>query len=107
MNFFKKKSYQIGVFISRSSVNIFPIKRLWLPALFQTINAVFLSFVAIWNFIPSVWIIFCIIFWEGLLGGCIYVNTFYRITERFENDEEREFCLGGTSVSYALSITLR
>ena len=29
---------------------------------------------------PSIWIIFAVILWEGLLGGAAYVNTFYKIT---------------------------
>ena len=39
------------------------------------------------------------------MGGSIYVNTFWRISEDFQ-DEEKEYCLGGVSMSYSLSITL-
>jgi len=102
---FYQAIYQVGVFISRSSVNFFPVRKLWVPALFQTINLALLSFIAIFNFVPTIYIIFVIIFWEGLLGGCIYVNTFYVISERFEG-KQKEFCLGATSMSYGLSITL-
>jgi len=97
--------YQVGVFISRSSVQVFPIRNLWIPAALQSLNTLVLSFVAIFNFVPWIYIIFPIILWEGLLGGCIYVNAFTLITERFKG-EEKEFCLGATSMSYGLSITL-
>lgn len=70
----------------------------------QTINAIVLSLDAWLNFIPSIWITFAIILWEGLMGGAIYVNTFYLISQQFLG-EEKEFCLGATSMSYAMSIT--
>ena len=42
--------------------------------------------------------VFAIIFWEGLLGGLVYVNTFAEISERVPK-EDREFSLGATTVS--------
>jgi len=100
--------YQIGVFISRSSVNLVPIKNIYLlqlPAIFQALNALVLSVDAAMNLIPSIYIIFVIILWEGLMGGSIYVNTFYLISSKFTG-KEKEFCLGATSMSYGLSITI-
>jgi battenin len=38
------------------------------------------------------------IFWEGLLGGLVYVNTFAEITDNVPI-EVREFSLGATSAS--------
>ena len=49
-------------------------------------------------FIPSVWVVFAIIFWEGLLGGSVYVNTFAKISEEVRIDE-REFALGAVTVA--------
>lgn len=63
--------YQVFVFISRSSVNIAPIRTLWmlqLPAVFQVANFVFLLLVAVYDFVPSIWIVFAIVCWEGLMG---------------------------------------
>jgi len=100
--------YQVGVFISRSSVNLVPIKNVYLlqlPAVFQALNATILSFDAALNFIPNIYVIFGIIFFEGLMGGSIYVNTFYLISQRFKG-KDKEFCLGSTSMSYSLSITI-
>ena len=67
--------YQIGVFISRSSTPFYRIHNLYLPSLLQVVNLALLTLHAMFNFIPSVWLVFIIVFWEGLLGGVVYVNT--------------------------------
>lgn len=90
--------YQIGVFISRSSIPFFRIHDLYLPSFLQVINLVVLSAHALFNFIPHVYIIFAIMFWEGLLGGLVYVNTFAEISDRVP-EADREFSLGATTVS--------
>ena len=36
---------------------------------------------AYFHFLPTVWIMFVIILYEGLLGGACYVNAFYRISK--------------------------
>ena len=33
------------------------------------------------KYIPNIWIVFALILFEGLLGGCAYVNTFFSITK--------------------------
>eukprot|EP01117_Protostelium_nocturnum_P008131 TRINITY_DN2900_c0_g1_i1.p1 TRINITY_DN2900_c0_g1~~TRINITY_DN2900_c0_g1_i1.p1 ORF type:complete len:441 (+),score=125.29 TRINITY_DN2900_c0_g1_i1:76-1398(+) len=99
--------YQVGVFISRSSVELVPIRNLWIPAIAQTLNCLFLLFVVLYHFLHNqwVWLVFGIILFEGLMGGAIYVNTFTRISQDFVG-KEKEFCLSATSMSYGLSITL-
>lgn len=90
--------YQLGVFISRSSLPFVHIRSLYVPTLFQCINLVLLTLHAMFPVIPNVYCIFVIIFWEGLLGGLVYVSTFRRIGEEVK-EEDREFSLGATSVS--------
>ncbi|KPM42727.1 Protein BTN1 [Neonectria ditissima] len=90
--------YQLGVFISRSSTPWFRIHHLYLPSVLQVGNLILLTLHAVLFFIPSVYIIFIIVFWEGLLGGAVYVNCFAEIMENVP-PEEREFSLGATSVS--------
>ncbi|ODH39738.1 hypothetical protein ACO22_01784 [Paracoccidioides brasiliensis] len=90
--------YQTGVFISRSSTPFFRIHDLYLPSFLQVINLVVLVAHALFNFLPNVYVVFLIVFWEGLLGGLVYVNTFAEITEKVPK-EEREFSLGATTVS--------
>lgn len=72
--------YQIGVFLSRSSVNLFVVHKLWLLAVFQFLNVIFFTFEVIYLFVPTIWIIFAVVLWEGLLGGAAYVNTFYKMS---------------------------
>lgn len=97
--------YQAGVFLSRSSTPFFRVHHLYVPSLLQVVNLVLLSMHAMFNFIPSVWIIFVIVFWEGLLGGLVYVNTFAEIGDRVP-EEEREFSLGATTVSDSAGICI-
>ena len=73
--------YQIGVFIARSSINIIKIRQIWIMAIIQGFIAIFFTIEAVYLFIPSIWIIMTIIFIEGLQGGLVYVNTFYRINQ--------------------------
>ncbi|OBR03296.1 Protein BTN [Colletotrichum higginsianum IMI 349063] len=90
--------YQLGVFISRSSTPFFRIHRLYLPSLLQVGNLALLTSHAVLDFLPSVYVVFAVVFWEGLLGGAVYVNTFAEIMETVPS-EDREFSLGATSVS--------
>ncbi len=90
--------YQVGVFIARSSTPFYRIHNLYVPSLLQIINLILLILQSLYDWIPSVWLVFGVIFWEGLLGGAVYVNTFAEIMERVP-DREREFSLGATSVS--------
>ncbi|KAF1997871.1 batten's disease protein Cln3 [Amniculicola lignicola CBS 123094] len=90
--------YQVGVFISRSSTPFIRIHHLYLPSFLQVLNLFVLTMHALFNFIPSFYIVCLIIFWEGLLGGLVYVSTFAEITDNVPK-ADREFSLGATSVS--------
>ena len=35
-----------------------------------------------YHFISSIWVIFVVILFEGLLGGAAYVNSFYQISKK-------------------------
>jgi len=105
---FLQLCYQTGVLISRSSVNLVRLKNLGtlqLPAVFQVINLVVLTLNSVYLFLPSFWLVVAFGVWEGLMGGGIYVNVFYLVSERFDG-REKEFCLGSTTQAYGLSITL-
>lgn len=90
--------YQVGVFISRSSTPFFRIHNLYFPSFLQIANLALLTSHALFNFIPTIYIVFAIVFWEGLLGGLVYVNTFAEISDQVPR-EDREFSLGATTVS--------
>ncbi|KAF2089848.1 putative Golgi integral membrane protein [Saccharata proteae CBS 121410] len=90
--------YQVGVFLSRSSTPFFRIHALYTPSILQVLNLVILTLHAMFDFLPNVYVVCAVIFWEGLLGGLVYVSTFAEIMENVPR-EEREFSLSITSVS--------
>ncbi|KAL8344027.1 hypothetical protein RB601_004513 [Gaeumannomyces tritici] len=97
--------YQLGVFVSRSSTPFVRLHDLYLPSLLQVANLALLTLHALFDFIPSVYLVFLVVFWEGLLGGVVYVNTFAEIMDRVP-PADREFSLGATSVSDSGGICL-
>ncbi|KAF1809201.1 protein btn-1 [Eremomyces bilateralis CBS 781.70] len=90
--------YQTGVFLSRSSLPFLRIRSLYAPTALQSLNFLVLLLHALYDFLPSFWYVAPIVFWEGLLGGLVYVSTFARIAEEVPRGE-REFSLAATSVS--------
>jgi len=97
--------YQTGVFISRSSTPFFRIHHLYIPSFLQMLNLVMLTLHALFDFIPDVYFIFIVVFWEGLLGGLVYVSTFAEITDNVPK-EDREFSLSATAVSDSAGICI-
>ncbi|XP_072225827.1 battenin isoform X4 [Leuresthes tenuis] len=97
--------YQIGVLLSRSSLRCVKIRKIWTLSLLQVLNAVFLLFSVRYQFLPSAWLVFAIVLYEGLLGGAAYVNTFYFISKEAE-DRHREFAMAAASVGDSLGIAL-
>eukprot|EP01103_Thecamoeba_quadrilineata_P020789 TRINITY_DN9123_c0_g1_i1.p1 TRINITY_DN9123_c0_g1~~TRINITY_DN9123_c0_g1_i1.p1 ORF type:complete len:412 (-),score=39.23 TRINITY_DN9123_c0_g1_i1:9-1244(-) len=106
--------YQTGVFLSRSSVNIFHTERVWIFALIQCVNLVIL-FLATWYWwFPVIYIPASFMFFEGFMGGFTYVNAFYAISERID-PRYREFAMSitvfadnlGIAVSAVVSIFLQ
>uniref|UniRef100_A0A0B6ZW08 Battenin n=2 Tax=Arion vulgaris TaxID=1028688 RepID=A0A0B6ZW08_9EUPU len=97
--------YQIGVFISRSSVNIIHIKQLWILPILQFINLAVLLCHVFFQFIPSIWVVFIIVLWEGLIGGAAYVNTFYKMTNELPEDQ-KEYCIGVATLGDAVGIAI-
>lgn len=98
-------TYQIGVFISRSSVNIIKIRWLWIMAILQGINVVLFTFEAVYYFTPSIWIVLAFVLWEGLLGGGAYVNTFYRISEEVPASR-KQFALSASAIADSTGIAI-
>lgn len=98
--------YQIGVFISRSSVNLFHLKRIWLMSIFQMINVVYFLTEVIFFYTPSIWIMFAIVLWEGLLGGAAYVNTFYKMSQRIHPLSRQQFAMSIVVFSDSFGIAL-
>lgn len=57
------------------------------------------------DFLPGFYVVSAIIFWEGLLGGLVYVSTFAEITDNIPK-EDREFSLAATTVSDSAGISI-
>ena len=90
--------YQFGVFISRSSHLLVRIRDLYTPSLLQCLNLAILILQALFPYFPNVYFVFLVIFWEGLLGGAVYVNTLAKVSEDM-SETEREFSLGAVTVA--------
>ncbi|KAG9231281.1 batten's disease protein Cln3 [Amylocarpus encephaloides] len=97
--------YQLGVFVARSSTPFIRLHNLYLPSCLQILNLLLLVSQSLYWWIPSVYLVFVVVFWEGLLGGAVYVNTFAEIMEKVP-EGEREFSLGATSVSDSAGICM-
>ncbi|KAK5971085.1 Battenin [Trichostrongylus colubriformis] len=76
--------YQVGVFVSRSSINVIQMNMLFIALMpvFQLVNTAFFMLNAIYAFIPNFGIVCAIVLYEGLIGGGSYVNTFHHIHKK-------------------------
>lgn len=95
--------YQLGVFISRSLAHKFRMHNLYFLSALQGLNLV-LTILQAWIYIVHTpWPIMILIFYEGLLGGSSYVNTFLNVLEEVDMDK-REFSLGAVSIADSLGV---
>ncbi|KAL8911854.1 MAG: hypothetical protein Q9171_003042 [Xanthocarpia ochracea] len=97
--------YQIGVFISRSSLPFLRLPYLYSMGLLQCLNLALVILQALYMILPSIYLVFALIFWEGLLGGLVYVNTYAKVSDEVP-EAQREFALGAVSVSDSAGISL-
>lgn len=74
-------------------------------AVVQGLIAIFFLTEAIFLFIPSIIIVFGIIFIEGLQGGLAYVNTYYKMSREVVT-EKKEFAMNIVASSDSIGITL-
>uniref|UniRef100_A0A8C7QFI8 Battenin n=1 Tax=Oncorhynchus mykiss TaxID=8022 RepID=A0A8C7QFI8_ONCMY len=70
----------------------------------QCVNGVLLLLSVYYQFLPSAWLVFVIVLYEGLLGRSAYVNTFYFISK--EVNRQREFAMVAASVGDSLGIAI-
>jgi battenin len=74
-------SYQIGVFVSRSSLGVIKIKKIWTLTALQLLNFILLFMNAKYMFIESLHLLCPILVWVGIMGGGAYVNVLHNILE--------------------------
>lgn len=98
--------YQVGVFIARSSGRWIRLKKLYTLTYLQSLNFI-ITLLQSWYFINLRWpyLNMLVIFWEGLLGGSSYVNTFLNIQDDLSH-EQIEFSMGAVSIADSLGIFL-
>jgi len=110
--------YQIGVVISRSSLPVIKIKKVWIVTALQFAN----FFVWAWIAYTKAFglpLEFTIMIWVGLMGGASYVNVLYQVLESNtieKKDKEVSIniisicnnigVLGATFASYVLEVTI-
>jgi battenin len=90
--------YQFGVLISRSSISLIQIRRVWIITTLQALNFVAWLIHALRPFMPLgvqfVWMVFV-----GLMGGASYISTFYiLLNENVVADTDREFAINITAI---------
>jgi battenin len=94
--------YQLGVFISRSSSIFIRVQNIYLPSILQFCILIFLISQSLFFFLPSIYYIFGTIFFEGILGGLVYVNAFHNVRS---HAPDREFALGaGAPIPHFLTL---
>lgn len=71
-------SYQLGVFLSRSSFYFFKVRRVWIMTYAQVFNFGVWLTIAVWRWLAIELQIPLMIF-VGLMGGCSYVNCMFMI----------------------------
>lgn len=99
--------YQLGVFISRTSIRYVRIRKLYLLSILQFLNVIIMLSQAIFMNSPigNIWILLILIFYEGLLGGFLYANTFMSVSEEVPK-LNREFSMGTVVISDSFGIVI-
>lgn len=97
--------YQIGVFISRTSIGLCILSPKFIPllAILQLINVFAFGFEAMHRYVGHIAIVFVCILYEGVLGGAAYANTFHAVHTSFTR-KQREFSMGFVTMSDAIGI---
>jgi len=99
--------YQLGVFISRSSLRFVRIKRVWVLSALQAVNFTFCFLNARYMFCPSLGLMAPLLVWVGLMGGGTYVNALHGMLELKTLDHrERESAMSLSLFFNDFGITL-
>lgn len=99
--------YQFGVFVSRSS-STFGVryKQLYILSWLQIFNVVLALCESMFSApFTNLWLLLLFAFYEGLLGGLLYVNTFLSVSEQVSKSQ-REFSMGSVGISDSFGIMI-
>lgn len=98
--------YQLGVLLSRSSLQFFKVTVIEVVTVLQGLNFVFWLVQDSFKLV-DIWFQFVIMVYVGLLGGLSYVNTFYIILNgNWISGRDKEYCINLTTISINLGIIL-
>ena len=91
--------YQVGVFISRSSLSFMKIKRVWIITIAQACLFTFYMLNAAFLFCENIYVLFSLMVFVGLMGGAQFVNVIYLIkcSEKLHRTD-KELALNMTSM---------
>lgn len=91
--------YQVGVFISRSSLSFVKIKRVWTITIAQMILFTFYMLNATVFFCENIYVLFGMMTFVGLMGGAQFVNVIYQIKQSDKlHKNDKELALNMTSM---------
>lgn len=98
--------YQAGVFVSRSSVQMFRIRRVDVLTALQLFNMLLWVLDVPFKILP-VYLLPALMVFVGLLGGASYVNIFYMLlNDTSFPSQDRELCINITAMFITLGIIL-
>ncbi|KAM3184307.1 hypothetical protein ACTXT7_008620 [Hymenolepis weldensis] len=96
--------YQCGVFVSRSSLKLFKVRRTWIMAVLQGMNFILVLFHVLHPYVINISAFFSLITFEGILGGLSYVNTYHRVLT-MGDPNTREYSMSIAAFSDSFGIT--
>ncbi|XP_042867177.1 battenin-like [Penaeus japonicus] len=95
----------LGTLISRSAHKFFLIPNAWIYNGLALVILITVGTEASYHYLPSEYIIFLLLFLQGLLEGAAFRTTVFRIQNK-TTEKEQEFCLGVFPVSLFLPAVL-
>ncbi|ROT66770.1 hypothetical protein C7M84_015182 [Penaeus vannamei] len=95
----------LGTLISRSAHKFFLIPNAWIYNGLALVILIVVGTEASYHYLPSEYIIFSLLFLQGLLEGAAFRTTVFRIQNK-TTEKEQEFCLGVFPVSLFLPAVL-
>ena len=104
---FSQFAYQLGVFLSRSSLPLFklPSYLVPVPSALQFLFLVLYCFEAEYTFINNFWVMMVLTFVEGLFGGLVYISGMYWVSV-LSNKKTKEFRMSISSLFNTAGVVL-
>lgn len=84
-------SYQLGVTISKGSLQYLQIDRIYMLTVLQALNSAFLFLNTYYLWITTIYFMIPFFIWVGLMGGATYVNVMFKLLsmEELSNEDKQ------------------